>query len=89
VPRRRLRVVAVALRNRPTSLAVPSLPPAPASSPLPQAPEPVLSSCPWPRTPRLCCWRRACRRRTSGEPLGCARSCCPCPRRPSWRRSSS
>ncbi|RCV44720.1 hypothetical protein SETIT_9G397200v2 [Setaria italica] len=49
-PRRRLRVVAVALRTRPTSLAVPGLPPAPASPPpLPaqaQAPEPVLPSPP-------------------------------------------
>jgi mTERF domain-containing protein len=48
-PRRRLRVVAVALRTRPTSLAVPSLPPASASPPLPlpaQAPEPVLPSPP-------------------------------------------
>jgi len=50
-PRRRLRVVAVALRTRPTSLAVPGLPPAPAPaappspSPLP-APEPVLPSPP-------------------------------------------
>ena len=41
-PRRRLRVVAVALRTRPTSLAVPGLPPAPAAP----APEPVLPSPP-------------------------------------------
>ncbi|CAN6300837.1 unnamed protein product [Urochloa humidicola] len=50
-PRRRLRVVAVALRTRPTSLAVPGLPPAPSAppSPLPllaHAPEPVLPSPP-------------------------------------------
>ncbi|RLN19227.1 uncharacterized protein C2845_PM02G25500 [Panicum miliaceum] len=48
-PRRRLRVVAVALRTRPTSLAVPGLPPAPAAPPSPSplpAPEPVLPSPP-------------------------------------------
>ncbi|KAF8720974.1 hypothetical protein HU200_023381 [Digitaria exilis] len=44
-PRRRLRVVAVALRTRPTSLAVPSLPPSPSPSPH-SAPEPVLPSPP-------------------------------------------
>ncbi|CAL4914501.1 unnamed protein product [Urochloa decumbens] len=42
-PRRRLRVAAVALRTRPTSLAVPGLPPAPLPPP---TPEPVLPSPP-------------------------------------------
>ncbi|KAB8091867.1 hypothetical protein EE612_017529 [Oryza sativa] len=81
---RRLRVVAVALRTRPTSLAVPGFPPAPAPAP---------STCcrrrPWPRAPPRCCSPRGCRPPTSGGPRGCAPSCCPCPWGPSRRRCGS
>ncbi|CAO2200181.1 unnamed protein product [Urochloa humidicola] len=88
--RRRLCVVAVALRTRPTNLAVPGLPSAPTAPSLPlSAPEPVLPSSPVAAD-------AAAVQLAAGVPVadlrhaaGCARSFYSCPWMPSPRRSGS
>lgn len=81
---RRLRVVAVALRTRPTSLAVRVSPPRPRRRRARAAAVAVRG-----RRPRRGAARRGVPPADLRRAAGCAPSCCPCPWGPSRRRCGS